>query len=295
MANENLCRAKKAKNDEFYTRLADIENELRHYKRHFRGKCVLCNCDDPYESNFFKYFALNFNRLGLRRLIATSYVSSTIACTQFCMRNEDGTPRKPYKAVVTCVRDTTGDGGVDMHDVAELFNIGENSIDQLTGDGDFRSAECEALLDEADIVVTNPPFSLFREYIAQLTAHGKDFIVMGNMNAITYKEFFPLLQGDRVWLGTTHPKRFLVPDSYRNDTVKTDEDGCRYVQMGNVCWYTNLDIAKRQDGICAMCGDHFDINEMHADHIVPWSRGGTTTADNCQMLCRDCNLKKGSR
>lgn len=225
--NSNLGAAKRAKNDEFYTQLTDIEKELRHYRKHFRGATVLCNCDDPFESNFFKYFVLNFNRLGLKKLIATCYAGSAVA------EYRDG-KAKPYKAVVTTVHDTTGDGGVNMEDVRNLFELGENELVELEGDGDFRSEECLALLDEADIVVTNPPFSLFREYVAVLMEHQKKFIVIGSQNAITYKEIFPLLKDDDVWLGSTHPKEFIQ----RDGTVK---------KFGNICWFTNLDIKKRHE------------------------------------------------
>ena len=225
--NSNLSAAKRAKNDEFYTQLTDIEKELRHYRKHFRGATVLCNCDDPFESNFFKFFVLNFIRLGLKKLIATCYEGSAVA------EYRDG-KAKPYKAVVTTVYDTTGDGGVDMEDVRNLFELGENELVELEGDGDFRSEECLALLDDADIVVTNPPFSLFREYVAVLMEHKKKFIVIGSQNAITYKEIFPLLKDDDVWLGSTHPKEFIQ----RDGTIK---------KFGNICWFTNLDIKKRHE------------------------------------------------
>ena len=170
--NKSLTAAAKAKQDEFYTQLTDIEKELRHYRKHFKGKTVLCNCDDPFESNFFKYFVLNFNRLGLKKLIATCYTGSPIANKQLSifdiLGESEETTNKPYKAVVTTVYDKTGDGGVDMLDVAELFKSGENQLTELKGDGDFRSDECLALLDEADILVRNPPFSLFRDYAAVL-------------------------------------------------------------------------------------------------------------------------------
>ncbi len=227
MANSNLSAAKRAKNDEFYTQLTDIEKELRNYKKHFRGKTVLCNCDDPFESNFFKYFVLNFNHLGLKKLIATCYEGSAVA------EYRDG-KAKPYKAVVTVVHDTTGDGGVTMDDVRNLFESGENELTELEGDGDFRSEECLALLEEADVVVTNPPFSLFREYVATLMEYGKKFIAIGSQNAITYKEFFPLLKNDEVWPGVTHPKEFVQ----RNGEIK---------KFGNICWFTNLDIRKRHE------------------------------------------------
>lgn len=234
--NSNLSAAKRAKNDEFYTRLTDIEKELRHYRKHFHGKTVLCNCDDPFESNFFKYFVLNFNRLGLKKLITTCYVASPIAGQQLSLFGLEGGGQrnKPYKAVVTKVYDVTGDGGVDMLDVAELFKSHENELAELQGDGDFRSEECLALLDEADIVVTNPPFSLFREYVATLMERKKKFIVIGSQNAITYKEIFPLLKDDDIWLGSTHPKEFIQ----RDGTIK---------KFGNICWFTNLDIKKRHE------------------------------------------------
>ena len=194
--NASMNAAARAKNDEFYTLLTDIEKEMRHYRKHFKGKTVFCNCDDPFESNFFKYFVLNFNRLGLKRLIATCYEGSTVAE----YRNGKA---KPYKAVVTTVHDTTGDGGIDMEDIRNLFELGENELTELEGNGDFRSGECLALLDEADIVVTNPPFSLFREYVATLMEHNKKFIIIGNSNAITYKEIFPLIMQNKLWLGVT--------------------------------------------------------------------------------------------
>ena len=201
--NKSLRSAEKAKIDEFYTQLSDIEKEMRYYRKHFKDKVVFCNCDDPFESNFFKYFVLNFNRLGLKKLIATCYASSPIANTQLSLFDVIGTEEskqnKPYKAVVTKVYDKTGDGGIDMFDVAELFKSGENSLSELEGDGDFRSKECLELLDESDIVVTNPPFSLFREYISVLLEKQKHFILIGSQNAITYQEIFPLLMNNRIW------------------------------------------------------------------------------------------------
>lgn len=226
--NSNLGAARRAKNDEFYTQLTDIEKELRHYRGHFKGATVLCNCDDPFESNFFKFFVLNFTRLGLKKLIATCYEGSAVA------EYRDG-KAKPYKAVVTTVHDTTGDGGVDMEDVRNLFELGENELVELEGDGDFRSEECLALLDEADIVVTNPPFSLFREYVAVLMEHQKNFVIVGNKNAITYKEIFPLLKDDSVWLGSESPSEFFTPDGMTKRVT------------GLTRWFTNLDIKKRHE------------------------------------------------
>lgn len=253
--NSNLNAAAKARKDEFYTQLTDIEKELRHYKKHFQGKTVLCNCDDPFESNFFKYFVLNFNRLGLKKLIATCYAGSPIAGQQLSLFDVTGVEEnknRPYKAVVTQVYDTTGDGGVDMLDVAELFRSGENQLTELEGDGDFRSPECLTMLDEADIVVTNPPFSLFREYVATLMEHEKKFVIIGNQNAITYKEIFPLIRDNKVWQGyNCGDMAFTVPDSYepRETRYWQDEKGQKWRSMGNVMWLTNLDIKKRHEEI----------------------------------------------
>ena len=251
-----LNAAAKAKKDEFYTQLTDIEKEMRYYRKHFKGKTVLCNCDDPFESNFFKYFVLNFNRLGLKKLIATCYATSPIAGHQLSLFDvvggDEEQRNKPYKAVVTKVYDVTGDGGVDMFDVAELFKTHENELVELEGNGDFRSEECLALLDEADIVVTNPPFSLFCEYVSVLMEHEKHFIIIGNVNAITYKEFFPLLKENKVWIGASihsGDRKFYVPDDYPLNAAGCgiDEDGRRFIRVKGVRWYTNLDIKQRHE------------------------------------------------
>lgn len=254
--NKNLGAAKTAKKDEFYTQLTDIEKEMRYYRKHFKGKTVFCNCDDPFESNFFKYFVLNFNRLELKKLIATCYATSPIAGQQLSLFDVVGSDEeqrsKPYKAVVTKVYDVTGDGGVDMFDVAELFKSHKNELVELEGDGDFRSEECLALLDEADIVVTNPPFSLFREYVAVLMEHEKHFIIIGNVNAITYKEFFPLLKDNKVWIGASihsGDRKFYVPDDYPLNAAGCgiDDDGRRFIRVKGVRWYTNLDLKQRHE------------------------------------------------
>ncbi len=268
--NSNLSAAAKAKKDEFYTQLADIEKEMRYYKKHFVGKTVFCNCDDPFESNFFKYFVLNFNRLGLKKLIATCYISSPIAGEQLKYKidkngpmsfffgedicESDDMPKRAYKAVVTKVYDTTGDGGVDMLDVARLFSMGENELTELEGDGDFRSEECLQLLDESDIVVTNPPFSLFREFVSILVQNNKHFIILGNVNAITYKEFFPLLKDNKVWIGASihsGDRAFYVPDDYPLNAAGcgVDENGRRYIRVKGVRWFTNLDIKQRHESM----------------------------------------------
>ena len=266
--NADLGAARTAKKDEFYTQLTDIEKEMRYYRKHFQGKTVLCNCDDPFESNFFKYFALNFNRLGLKKLIATCYYSSPIAGQQLqygCDANgqmtfyfedkgvEENKSKRPYKAVVTQVYDKKGDGGVDMLDVAELFRSGENELVELEGDGDFRSPECLALLDEADIIVTNPPFSLFREYVSMLVEHQKHFIIIGNQNAISYEETFSLMKNNKMWIGASihsGDRAFFVPDDYPLDAAGCGIDeitGRKYIRVKGIRWFTNLDIKQRHE------------------------------------------------
>ncbi len=256
--NRDLSNAKNAKKDEFYTQLTDIEKELRHYKNHFNGKTILCNCDDPFESNFFKYFVLNFNRLGLKKLIATCYSGSPIANQQISLFDILGegeeNENKPYKAIVTTVYDKTGDGGVDMLDIAELFKSGENELSELQGNGDFRSSECLKLMDESDIVVTNPPFSLFKEYVSVLMAHNKKFVIIGNLNAVTYKEIFPLLKDNLLWIGPSihsGDRKFYVPDDYPLNAAGcgVDEDGKRFIRVKGVRWYTNLDIKQRHESL----------------------------------------------
>lgn len=254
--NNDLGIAKTAKKDEFYTQLSDIEKEMRYYRKHFKDKVVFCNCDDPFESNFFKYFVLNFNRLGLKKLIATCYATSPIANTQLSLfdiiETEENKQNKAYKAIVSKVYDKTGDGGIDMFDVAELFKSGENELTELAGDGDFRSEECLELLDESDVVVTNPPFSLFREYVSVLLEHKKHFIIIGNVNAITYKEFFPLIKENKVWIGASihsGDRKFYVPDDYPLNAAGCgiDDEGRRFIRVKGVRWYTNLDIKQRHE------------------------------------------------
>ena len=265
--NNELGAAKTAKKDEFYTQLTDIEKEMRYYRKHFKGKTVLCNCDDPFESNFFKYFVLNFNRLGLKKLIATCYAGSPIMGSQLKYQmdstgqmsfffDEKPTPddnaRRPYKAIVTTVHDTTGNGGIDMFDVAELFRMGENELTELEGDGDYRSEECLDLLREADIVVTNPPFSKFREYVGTLMDYEKKFIIIGNVNAITTKEVFNYMKDNRLWFGASihsGDRAFYVPDDYPLNAsgCGIDENGRKFIRVKGVRWYTNLDIKQRHE------------------------------------------------
>ena len=270
--NADLNKAAKAKKDEFYTQLTDIEKEMRYYRDFFRGKIILCNCDDPFESNFFKYFAMNFNSLGLKKLIATCYVSSPVAGEEFeyyvgnggqlsfVPLADDDVPvsqdseRKPYKIEISEVIDANGDGRVDLADVEYLLKNRKNNLTLLEGDGDFRSQECIDLLQQADVVVTNPPFSLFREYIAQLIDYNKYFLIIGNVNALKYKEVFPYIQQGRIWLGASihsGDREFRVPDNYPLNATgyRVDEKGTKYIRVKGVRWYTNIDYAERHDDL----------------------------------------------
>ncbi len=237
MANTILNKAKNAKKDEFYTQLDDINNELRHYKEHFRGKTVLCNCDDPRVSNFFTYFAYNFEFLGLKKLITTCYKSQDM---DLFSRNEcESAVYLEYE------------GDKNGNHIPDAEEIG---VKPLNGDGDFRSKECIKLLEEADIVVTNPPFSLFREYVAQLMEHGKKFLIIGNVNAITYKEIFPLIRDNRLWMGASihsGDRKFWVPDDYELKAAGCgiDETGRKYIRVKGVRWFTNLDYKERHEDL----------------------------------------------
>jgi hypothetical protein len=234
MAAKNLGNAKKAKKDEFYTQLTDIEKELKNYKHHFTGKTVLCNCDDPRVSKFFYFFYASFHTLGLNRLIATCYKNL----------NPDLFSQNLDEHAVYCIydgKDRTDDKYTDY----DTF-IKQNEWGILKGDGDFRSSECIELLKQADIVCTNPPFSLFREYVAQLIGYGKKFIIIGNVNAVTYKEIFELFKENKIWLGQSihsGDREFGVPDSYPLDAAgfRVGEDGKKYIRVKGVRWFTNLD------------------------------------------------------
>jgi len=235
MANKQLTGAKKAKKDEFYTQLADIEVELKHYREHFKGKTVLCNCDDPRKSQFFYYFVLNFHLLGLKKLITTCYKN----------QNPSLFSESTSEQAVYLVYEGEDIGIPPKPSIAGL-------VRPLEGDGDFRSKECIAFLEEADIVVTNPPFSLFREYVAQLIKYDKKFIIIGNINAVTYKEIFPLIQRDQVWLGPSihsGDREFEIPSSYPLEAAgsRTDNEGRRYIRVKGVRWFTNLDFPQRHE------------------------------------------------
>lgn len=244
----NLHIAKAKKEDEFYTQLSTIENELRHYKEHFYGKVVFCNCDDPRVSNFFKYFSINFEHLGLKRLICT------------CYKNQDidlFTANKAERAVYTIYEgDKNNNRVVDREEI---------EVHELNGDGDFRSKESIELLKQADIVCTNPPFSLFREYMAQLIAYNKKFVIIGNQGAASYKEIFPLIRDNKIWLGyhSGHtvfdvPEDYTLPEKYKgadksllrsNGYILDDSGNLIQRNLGNICWFTNLDIEKRHENI----------------------------------------------
>lgn len=254
--NSDLKKANKAKKDEFYTQLADIEIEMKHYRKHFKDKIVFCNCDDPYESNFFKYFAMNFNFLGLKKLVATCYKGSPIIYTQLNEFGDEETvsviqnEKRPYKIEITEIIDINGDGAVDLTDVEYLLKNNKNSLSLLDGDGDFRSPECVEILKQADIVVTNPPFSLFREFVAKLVEYNKQFIIIGNVNAITYKEIFALIKDNKLWMGySIHSgdREFRVPDDYPLNAsgYRIDEQGRKYIRVKGVRWFTNMDYIER--------------------------------------------------
>lgn len=267
MANsyKDLNKAKANKNDEFYTRREDIEAEMRHYKEFFEGKVVFCNCYDPFESNFFKYFASNFNFLKLKKLIATCYVSSPVSCnelvydvdkngqlcffpTRDCVPLDPSKAKRPYKIEITEVCDENGDGAIDITDVEYLLKSKKNTLTLLDEDGDFRSEECIELLIEADIVVTNPPFSLFRQFVAILTKYNKDFIIIGNTNSLTYKEVFPLIKADRVRTGYTNFNTgmlFEIPDTY--ETYHHIENGRKIARVASSCWITTLPVKKHKE------------------------------------------------
>ena len=305
MANKNLHAAKKAKKDEFYTQLTDIERELQHYWPHFRGKVVLCNCDDPYESNFFKYFALRFNQLGLKKLICTCYDGSPVVGTELQLPFEWGDEaqsdnsqaaetiplygsKRAYKVEITQVDDRNGDGAVDLCDVQELLKNDRNAISTLKQHGDFRSQECIELLKQADIVVTNPPFSLFREYLAQLVEYDKKFLIIGNVNAVTYKEVFPLIKENRLWFGpsiSSGDRKFNVPDDYPLNAAGCgiDPDGRRYIRVKGIRWFTNLDHKKRHEMLDLVCRyspeeypkyDNYDAINVDRTSDIPYDYDG---------------------
>ena len=232
--NNNLASAKRAQNDEFYTRLEEIDSELRHYRTHFSGKTVLCNCDDPRRSNFYRYFVRNFRELGLKRLITTCYRNTE---PNFFTNGSDTHGLK-------LVYDGGDDSNPDFDQIAD-------TVQPLRGDGSFDSAECRALLEEADIVVTNPPFSRFRDFVALLMKYNKKFLIIGNQNAITYKEIFPLIKENKLWSGISmngSNRWFEVPEDYEvrpNAAGYREKDGHRFLFVNGVRWFTNMEHSKR--------------------------------------------------
>lgn len=248
--NKNLAAAKANKKDEFYTQRVDIENELRHYKPHFAGKVVYCNCDDPYESWFFKYFAMNFNALGLKKLIVTSYDGSSVAGTELAFDGGEG-ECTAYKIVIDRpLEDYNGDGAVDDDDVRIYLQKFPPEVlvsDDDYKPGDFRSRQCIEFLKEADIVVTNPPFSLFREYVAQLVEYGKKFLIIGHQGAIGYKEIFPLIKDNKIWLGFGFKGGAAHFYSHYEDTATAGDHREGMIRVSGVVWFTNLDFSKRHE------------------------------------------------
>ena len=236
-SSQNFHTAKRQRNDDFYTQLSDIENELRHYRHHFEGKVVYCNCDDPKISNFYHYFSHNFNFLGLKKLVTTCYKSRQYDL--FSSHHHENSVWLECRGV---------------RNESSSYIPSEPVIRHLNGDGDFSSEECIELLKQADIVVTNPPFSLFRAYVAQLVEHRKKFLIIGNMNAITYKEIFPLIKDQKIWLGASiksGDREFGVPDHYplTAATYRVDESGRKFVRVKGVRWFTNLDYQQRHEDL----------------------------------------------
>ena len=285
MANKNLNAAKTAKKDEFYTQLTDIERELQHYWQHFRDKVVLCNCDDPYESNFFKYFALRFNQLGLKKLICTCYNGSPVQGNELMIDFGDFTeePKKiAYKVEITEVKDLNGDGAVDLSDVQYLLKNDKNVISTLKT-GDFRDPECIELLKQADIVVTNPPFSLFREYIGQLMEYEKKFLVIGMQANIIYKDIFPLVINNKIWLGYGFKGGAAHFVSPYEDTATASDHKEGMIRVSGVHWFTNLEIPKRNAPIDLVCRyspeeypmlDNYDAINVNSSNDIPCNYWG---------------------
>ncbi len=255
MATKFMTDAKENHSDEFYTQLSDIEKELRYYKKQFENKIIFCNCDDPYESNFFKYFALNFNSLKIKKLICTCYEGSPSVTEQLSLFDINGlvvkkeTPKVPYKIEINEVYDINKDGAIDLQDIMEQIKSNKNNtITLLKGDGDFRSNECKSLLKESDIIVTNPPFSLFRDFISLMNKYKKQFLIIGNTNALTYKETFKLFKEDKIRTGYTNfniGMYFFVPDYY--EKYHKIVNGKKMVRVATSCWFTNLNVSKHNE------------------------------------------------
>ena len=265
MATISFNKAKKNKSDEFYTQWIDIENEMQAYLDFnpdiFRNKTILCPCDDPYESNFFKYFAYNFNKLGLKKLISTCYIGSPMASTQLELFSDEEkgnkTTRVPHKIEITEIPEDFFITTPKLLDVEKFLTTEKNLLVRLQGDGDFRSEEIKKLRDESDLIITNPPFSLFREFISWIMEAKKQFLVISNMNAITYKEIFPLIKDNLIWMGIAFGrsfKGFIVPESYplSGTEARIDEFGNRIVSTNNTIWLTNIEHGRRHQPLKLM-------------------------------------------
>ena len=247
--NKGLSKAKDAKKDEFYTRYEDIQTELNHYEEHFKDKTVLCNCDDPFESNFCKFFLKNFNYLGLKRLICTSYSTSSVVGQQLSIFDEDNEKVVPGNGYVIDIKEVPMENGrgVSDEDIYRLLSSKKRGVKKLKDNGDFRSEECIKYLKQADIVVTNPPFSLFKEYVAQLMEYQKKFLIIGNQNAITYKEIFPLIKDNKLWLGNGFKGNVGFFESPYQDYAVSSQHKEGLIRVSGVMWFTNLDLQKRHE------------------------------------------------
>ena len=247
--NKGLSKAKDAKKDEFYTRYEDIQAELNHYEEHFKGKTVLCNCDDPFESNFCKFFLKNFNYLGLKRLICTSYSTSSVVGQQLSIFDEDNEKVVRGNGYVMDIKEVPMENGrgISDEDIYRLLSSKKRGVKKLKDNGDFRSKECIAYLEQADIVVTNPPFSLFKEYVAQLMEYQKKFLIIGNQNAITYKEIFPLIKDNKLWLGNGFKGNVGFFESPYQDYAVSSQHKEGLIRVSGVMWFTNLDLQKRHE------------------------------------------------
>lgn len=282
--NAALNHAFIVKKDDFYTQYDDVASEMANYRDTFKGKTVFCNCDDPFESAFFRFFVLNFEELELSGIISTCYANSSLSGKEYPLENI----ARAYKSVITELPNeyiVRPDGSLDLE---ALFSMKGNRLEYLDGDGDFRSTECEKLLDEADIVVTNPPFSLFREYISQLVNHKKDFIILGNMNAVTYKEVFPLFRDNKVWYGESirsGDRKFYVPDEYPLNATNcgVDANGRKYIRVKGVRWFTNLEIRKPHVNIVLKekftpseypCYENYNAIEVSRTQRIPCDYNG---------------------
>jgi hypothetical protein len=290
--NSNLHKAKSERNSEYYTRREYIEDEVTRYKDQFKNKIVYCNCDDPYESEFFKYFAMRFKLFQLKKLIATNYVNSPIAQKELPLFKQTsgggGVSTRPYYIEINNLHDFNNDGAFNLNDIKTLLEQKQNTRKLLKDDGDFRSQECINLLKKADIICTNPPFHLFRDYVAQLLKYKKKFLIIGNSNAVTYKEIFPLIKSGELYLGyksMTKDMLFDVPEDFANELIETKKEGSGYkivdgkvLARASAVWYTNLQVDKSKNPISpyltykegvekGLYSKYDNYNAINIDHI----------------------------